>query len=550
MEEVVMPDRHSELPAHPDLEYYRKQAKHLLRSYEAGDSAARARAADVLGDRAAERFLLSDAQFVLAQEHGFRTWADFRADIQSQRTTGDRPVVRLWAAPGSYASWADGLLTELRRGDPGALQRLRAYVPRYAAATDASAAELRDARLIIARELGFATWRELVEAAEKAQRDDAERQEERRRMRPEAEALLAGDTARLARLTPGQADTLLQMLAMRELLGTKLGEGLGVPRAAVDVLIGKVTSLDLPLPQAIRGDRVEYVRLLLGAGADTGTRTDGITPLETAIYFGRPQVVDLLAEHGIVPAALWTYAACGRLDLVRACFDADGRLRPDAALPRPNVAYFFPIPPRNPATDDPEEIMAEAFVHACQHGRSEVVRWFLDRGLNPDVAPYFGRTGLVWAVMSLQPEVAGLLMERGADPARGGEMVPFGAEGLVAVLFATDRHDPVIRQLHELLKPRSAELPPQVPSRRSPSADRTTGAVRPGPPPAIRHEIHEAFMTSPPPSSAGDTSSADHLLGLISAQIRPPRRVNTQVNGLHAVRACEGVTSRVSHKSQ
>ena len=129
-------------------------------------------------------------------------------------------------------------------------------MPRYAAATDASTAELRDARLIVARELGFPTWRELVQAAEKSQRDDAERQEERRRLRPEAEALLAGDTARLAQLTPGQADTLLQMLAMRELLGTKLGEGLGVPRAAVDVLIGKATSLDLPLPPAIRGDRV------------------------------------------------------------------------------------------------------------------------------------------------------------------------------------------------------------------------------------------------------------------------------------------------------
>ena len=92
-----MPDRHFELPAHPDLEYYRKQAKHLLRSYEAGDPAARDRAAEVLGDRAAGRFLLSDAQFVLAQEHGFRTWAEFRADIQSQRATGDRPVSRLWA---------------------------------------------------------------------------------------------------------------------------------------------------------------------------------------------------------------------------------------------------------------------------------------------------------------------------------------------------------------------------------------------------------------------------------------------------------------------
>ena len=91
-------------------------------------------------------------------------------------------------------------------------------------------------------------------------------------------------------------------------------------------------------------------------------------------------------------------------------------------------------------------------------------------------------------------------MERGADPARREEHMPFGAEGLVAVLFATDRDDPVMRQLHELLKPRSAELPPQAPSRRSPPVDRTTGAVRPVPQPAIRHEIHEAFMTSPPPS--------------------------------------------------
>ena len=124
-----MPDRHVELPARPDLEYYRKQARHLQRSYEAGDAAARARAAEVLGDRAAGRFLLSDAQFVLAQEHGFRNWADFRAHIQSQHTTGDRPVSRLWGTPGSYASQADGLLTELRRGDPDALQRLRPRCP-------------------------------------------------------------------------------------------------------------------------------------------------------------------------------------------------------------------------------------------------------------------------------------------------------------------------------------------------------------------------------------------------------------------------------------
>ena len=93
-----MSDPHFELPAHPDLEYYRKQAKHLQRSYETGDADARARASDVLGDRAAGRFLLSDAQFVLAQEHGFRNWADFRAHIQSQSATGNWPVARLWGA--------------------------------------------------------------------------------------------------------------------------------------------------------------------------------------------------------------------------------------------------------------------------------------------------------------------------------------------------------------------------------------------------------------------------------------------------------------------
>ena len=121
------------------------------------------------------------------------------------------------------------------------------------------------------------------------------------------------------------------MLAYRGAIpGVRLDEQLGAPRAAVDVLIGKATNLDLPLTQAASTNRVEYVRLLLGAGADPGTRPRGITPLENAIYSGSTKVVDLLAGHGIVPQALWTYAACGRLDLVRACFDAAGRLRPDA----------------------------------------------------------------------------------------------------------------------------------------------------------------------------------------------------------------------------
>ncbi|MEV4064681.1 ankyrin repeat domain-containing protein [Nonomuraea dietziae] len=452
-----MSDRHFELPAHPSLEYYRKQAKHLHRAYAMGDAAADARVADVLGDWAAERFLLSDAQFVLAQEHGFRTWAEFRAHIESRSTTEDRPVSRLLGIrPGAYASMADALLAELRRNDPAALQRLRAYVPRHATATAAVTAELRDARLIIARELGFPTWRELVSFTEKSRRDLDERQEKRRRLHGEAEALL-GDTDRLASLSAEQADTLLEMLAGPETIpGVRLEKELGVPRAAVEVLIGKATGLDAPLIQAVRSDRVEYVRLLLEAGADPGARLWGSTPLENAILSDSTEIVDLLAEHGIVPQALWTYAACGRLDLVRACFDADGRLRPDAAPSRPNLADAVAgFPSRLPTTDDPEEIVGEAFVHACQHGRIEVVRWLLDRGVHPDVAPYLGRTGLHWAIPGGHLQVIRLLLERGADPSIRDALFQIDADGWLHMSHAAHPHDPVTQQLHDLIESRS-----------------------------------------------------------------------------------------------
>ncbi|MEO3871038.1 ankyrin repeat domain-containing protein [Nonomuraea sp. B12E4] len=453
-----MSDRHFELPARPNLEYYRKQAKHLHRAYAAGEAAAEDRVTDVLGDRAAERFLLSDAQFVLAQEHGFRTWAEFRAHIESRGTTEDRPVSRLMGlSPGTYASLADGLLTELRRDDPRALRRLRAYVPRHATATATATVELRDARLIIARELGFPTWQELVSFAGKQRHEFDERQERRRRLRREAEALLAGDTDRLARLTAEQAGDLLHMLAGPETIpGVRLERELGAPRAAVEVLVGRATDLNVPLISAVRANRVEYVRLLLDAGADPGSRTQGTTPLANAIYHDNTEVVDLLAGYGIVPRALWTYAACGRLDLVRACFDADGRLRPDAASARPNLADSGAgFPARLPPTDDPEEIVGEAFVHACQHGRTEVVRWFLDLGVDPDVAPYLGRTGLHWAIPGSRLEVVRLLLERGADPSVRDDLLQTDADGWLHISHAAHPHDPLTQQLHDLIRSRS-----------------------------------------------------------------------------------------------
>src|SRR5882672_10899647 len=92
-----MGDRHWELPSQPNVEYYRKAAKDLRKAVGRGEADAVERATDVLGDRAEPRFLLSDAQHVVAQEHGFRTWSEFRHDIDRRRGEADRPVWRLGA---------------------------------------------------------------------------------------------------------------------------------------------------------------------------------------------------------------------------------------------------------------------------------------------------------------------------------------------------------------------------------------------------------------------------------------------------------------------
>ena len=141
---------------------------------------------------------------------------------------------------------------------------------------------------------------------------------------------------------------------------------------------------------------------------------------------------------------------------MRTCFDSGGRLRPDAAASRPNPADILPgFPPRIPATDDPQEIIAEAFVHACQHGRTEVVRWLLDLGVSPDVSPCFGRTGLHWAIPYGHLEVIRLLLERGADPSIRDELFQADADGWLRIFFATRWDDPLAQQVHELIVSRT-----------------------------------------------------------------------------------------------
>jgi hypothetical protein len=87
-----MSDSTSRLPARPSLEQLSKQAKELVRQYRAGERAAldRFRAA---GSRwqtsgVSLEMTLADAQFVIAREFGFATWAELKHHIHMVRPPG------------------------------------------------------------------------------------------------------------------------------------------------------------------------------------------------------------------------------------------------------------------------------------------------------------------------------------------------------------------------------------------------------------------------------------------------------------------------------
>jgi ankyrin repeat protein len=81
-----MPD----LPARPDLDPLRRQAKDLLRAARDGDAEALARMHAV-----SDRLILDSAQLALAREHGFDSWNQLRTEVDRKATLDSRDVTRL-----------------------------------------------------------------------------------------------------------------------------------------------------------------------------------------------------------------------------------------------------------------------------------------------------------------------------------------------------------------------------------------------------------------------------------------------------------------------
>jgi ankyrin repeat protein len=290
-----------------------------------------------------------------------------------------------------------------------------------------AALELRDADLVIAREYGFGTWRELVRTVERVLAEHEGQREGTPEVQAALEAISRGDVVRLAELLDaypqlsgqchnGAWSALLEAVAQPDVVGERLGTALGVEPDVVHLLISRSDDLDGPLGLAACFNRSDLVAKLLQAGADPAPDPRcGLTPLESALYHGSVAAAELLVQHTISPLALWSAAALGRLDLMETMVDGEGNLLAAATANRPNLADVG-WPPAPPPEDDRRSILGEALAYAAINGRDAAIDWLLDQGADVDGRPYLNVTPLHFAVQFGRPSTVELLLARGADP--------------------------------------------------------------------------------------------------------------------------------------
>lgn len=181
---------------------------------------------------------------------------------------------------------------------------------------------------------------------------------------------------------------------------------------------GRSTTLGLTAtsvhPELV-GVQIALMELLLDHGAtidgpDAGSAVNG------CLHNGRGQAAEFFAGRG-ARLDLEGAAGVGRLDIVQSFFNNDGALKPKAT----------------------REQMKDGFTWACEFGRTRMVEFLLDQGMNVGAQPlrHHGQTGLHWAAFRGEGETAKLLLARHAPVDARDET--FGTTPLSWALYAWNK---------------------------------------------------------------------------------------------------------------
>ncbi len=237
------------------------------------------------------------------------------------------------------------------------------------------------------------------------------------KFQPAVAAIQTGDLERfrtLLREDPSLA-TARSSKSHPNLLQCVVLDGYEVPHSVemAQLLIAAGAEVDGPLIAAAGMDNVEVIPVLLNAGA--AINGDGTwSPIEDALAFGAHRAIRLLLERGATIHNLRIAAGVGRADLIDGFFHPDGSLKPEAG----QLAWPFGDPAEG-WSQDPQDILDNAFVYACRSGDIETVARLLAHGARINALPpgfdYAG-TGLHYAAMDGNRPMVEYLLAHGADP--------------------------------------------------------------------------------------------------------------------------------------
>jgi hypothetical protein len=162
------------------------------------------------------------------------------------------------------------------------------------------------------------------------------------------------------------------------------------------------------------GVMVPLLETLLAAGADMGDEGS----VTGCLANGRPEAADALVRFG-AKLNLEGAAGTGKLDVVKTYFDENKQLKDPAH----------------------RQQMEKGFIWACEFGQTEVIRFLLDTGFDPNLQ-VDGFAGLHWAVIGAHPDTIKLLLDRGASTE---SINRYGGTVLESALWAVIHSDPVYR---------------------------------------------------------------------------------------------------------
>jgi len=334
------------LPARPNLEQYKKQAKDLVKGCRTGAIDAFHAWAARWPDHAEEieRFAretltsrdcaLTAAQFVIARLHGFESWPKFSAHLDG--------LARATSPVSHFESAADAIVA----GDEATLRRLLREHPELIRAR--STREHRSTLLHYSAANGVENYRQK---------------------------------------TPANAVCIAEIL---------LDAGAEVD-AEADMYGGRCTTLGL-VATSVHPERAGVANALMQILIDHGAAIDyprGVGHNHSFVVGclanGRPAAAEYLATHG-ARLDLDGAAGLGRLDVVTGFFNADGSLKPPATVKQ----------------------LRDGFNWACEYGRTDTVRFLLDRGVSVAASSPNGQTFLHSAALGGHDEIVRTLLERGA----------------------------------------------------------------------------------------------------------------------------------------